>query len=61
MGSDQNVTWELIAMANNVTTRLFPRFYELLIENGWNMSTTQFGADEWRLEWQNESIGVKLL
>ena len=61
MGSDPNLTWELVAMASNVTARLFPLFYELLMHSGWNMNTTQFGADEWRLDWQNESIGVKLL
>ena len=59
--SSPNFSWELVAMAHNVTSRLFPLFYELLKENGWNMNITQFGADEWRLEWQNEAMNMKFL
>jgi len=58
--SDLNFSLELVAMARNIASRLIVPFHGLLKQKGWNMSTTQFGADEWRLEWKNEPTNVEI-
>ena len=58
---DQEITLELVAMAQNITSRLFPDFYAGLKRHGWNMNTTQFGSDEWRLDWENQDEDMKVV
>eukprot|EP00795_Rhopilema_esculentum_P015616 gene15616-6898_t len=58
---DPEISWELVAMAQNITSRLFPDFYSGLKRHGWNMNTTQFGSDEWRLDWENQDEDIKVV
>ena len=59
--ADPMFTWGVVSLAHDVTAKLFPSFYEAMKETGWNVDTTQFGTDEWRLEWQNDTSNMKML
>ena len=50
--SDPHFSWDLVAMAHNLTGKLFPAFYGGLREQGWDVERTQFGHDEWRIDWE---------
>ncbi len=39
-------------MTHNVTMKLFPLFYKGLQDHGWDVTKTQFGPDEWRINWE---------
>eukprot|EP00112_Aurelia_sp_Birch-Aquarium-sp1_P023114 Seg676.3 transcript_id=Seg676.3/GoldUCD/mRNA.D3Y31 product="RUS1 family protein C16orf58-like" protein_id=Seg676.3/GoldUCD/D3Y31 len=59
--SHQEFSWEIVSLASNVSSKIFPSFYESLKQHGWNMNITQFGSDEWRFEWENRYVDTKVL